>query len=82
MNSVVSNTITMKEGTVEEIEKEIIQESMAEVKIKDMTPEMESQFTKKLMEVLSRDRGEGEKVGDFEKRVLSEAVEVLEIEDP
>ena len=82
LSSAISNTITMKEGTVEEIEQEIIKESVTEVKIKDMTPEMENLFTKKLMEVLARDKGEGEKVGDFERRVLSEAIEVLEIEDP
>ncbi len=81
LKSNVSKTISVKEGTVEEIEEEIIKEVSKEVKIKELEPEKEESFMKSLMSVLDNEKGEGEKVVDFEKRVVSEAAVVLEIED-
>jgi len=80
LSSKTSQDIRMKLGTVEEIEHEILKETISEIKIKDMNKENEEVFTQQLLQVLNKEKEDGEKVGDFEKRVLSEAVKVLELE--
>jgi len=65
-----------KAGSVEEIENQIMKEVVSELKIK----EDEDIFIKALMGVLDKDRGDGEKVADFEKRLTADALKVLEIE--
>ncbi len=70
----------MKAGTVEDIEQEILKEVVSEIKIKDMSKEKEEAFTQELIQVLSREKGEGEKVADFEKRIISEGLRALDIE--
>jgi DNA repair exonuclease SbcCD nuclease subunit len=77
MQAKASKEINMKLGTVEEIEKEILKEALPEVKIK----EMEENFTSSLIQMLNKEKEDGEKVADFEKRILSEALKVLEIEN-
>ncbi|MAG78165.1 hypothetical protein CL616_02240 [archaeon] len=69
----------LKQGSVEEIEKELVKEVNSEIKIKDLTKEDEMKFTEGLMLMLDKERGEGEKVQDFEKRIFSEVVGMLDI---
>ena len=69
-----------RDGTVEEIETEIMKEATSEISLKE-TREQEELFTKALIQVLDEERGEGEKVMDFEMRLVSEAMKVLEIEN-
>ena len=70
----------MKLGTVEEIEQEIIKEQVGNVKIKEMDKDKEDAFIGQFIQLLNKEKEDGEKVFDFEKRVLSEALQVLEIE--
>jgi hypothetical protein len=63
----------MKSGSVEEIENEILNEVESEM--------FDLNFTKLLIETLDKEKNEGEKVADFEKRVLADATKVLKIED-
>ncbi len=71
--------VNLKEGSVQEIEKELVKEIESEVKIKELTKEDEVRFTENLMVMLDKDRGEGEKVQDFEKRIISEVERVLDL---
>jgi len=80
LTSKVAKEIRMKAGTVEDIEQEILKEVVSEIKIKDMSKEKEEAFTQELIQVLSREKGEGEKVADFEKRIISEGLRALDIE--
>jgi len=69
----------LKQGSVEEIEQSLVNEIECEVKIKDFTKEDEIKFTENLMLILDKEREDGEKVQDFEKRIFSEAEKVLEV---
>lgn len=80
LQSKQSKEISMKLGTVEEIEQEILKEHISEIKIKDMDKEKEDQFTQLLMQLLNKEKEDGEKVQDFEKRIISEGLKVLDIE--
>lgn len=80
LQSKKSGEIAMKLGTVEEIEKEVLKENISEIKIKDMSKEKEEEFTNRLINLLNKEKEDGEKVGDFEKRIVSESLKVLEIE--
>ena len=76
LRSKVQEDISMKAGNVEEIEEEIINEVESSVKIS----ENDIEFTKQLMKVLDKNKEEGEKVLDYEKRVVADAEKVLNIE--
>ena len=73
LTSKVIHEFDMKSGSVEEIENEILKEVESEM--------FDLAFTKLLIETLDKEKDEGEKVADFEKRILSEAIKVLKIED-
>jgi len=69
----------LKEGSVDEIEKELVKETKSEVRIKEFTDEELQKLTENLMQVLDKEREDGEKVQDFEKRVSSEVERILDI---
>ncbi len=75
-----STTIAMKEGSVEEIETGIMQELQSSVDVPNLN--MDEAFMKQLMTILAKEKGEGEKVADFEQRVLSEVSEAMLLENP
>lgn len=77
LNSKFAEQVSVKQGTVEEIEQMVFQEAQKETPLK----EINETFTKELMSILSREKGDGEKVADFEHRILSETMQVLHIED-
>ena len=77
LGSKILKKIGVKQGTVEEIEHAILQEVKTDTSLKDI----DENFTKKLMNILSRERGEGEKVSDFEHRIVSEVWGVLNLEN-
>ena len=81
LQSKENKEISMKVGTVEEIEQEILKERVAIIKIKEMSKEKEDAFASHLIHLLNKEKEDGEKVADFEKRMLSEALQVLDIEN-
>ena len=62
---------SMKEGTVEEIEKELIQEGKQETS---------EELIATLMKVLDKEKQEGEKTADFEKRITADVSKTLYLE--
>jgi DNA repair protein SbcD/Mre11 len=74
MRSIKNKEILTKIGSVEEIEEEMIKEANKE-------GENKTDFTKALIQTLDKEKVEGEKVADFEKRIVSETMGVLQIED-
>jgi hypothetical protein len=69
----------LKKGTVEEIETLILKEVVEDKKIK--LEEKEEDLTKELIQILSIEKEDGEKVADFEKRIITDALKVLKIEN-
>ncbi len=80
LQSKESKDISMKIGTVEEIEQEILKEHSSEVSMKEMDKEQQDAFSVQLIHLLNKEREDGEKVSDFEKRILSESLQVFHIE--
>ncbi len=66
----------IKGGSVEDVEQEVIREHVAQLGV----PELDSkELTDDLMSVLDKEKAEGEKSADFEKRIISEASKVLKL---
>lgn len=80
LQSKQSKEINMKLGTVEEIEQEILKEQSSKIKMKEMDKEKEEVFTQQLIQLLNKEKEDGEKVQDFEKRMISEGLQVFNIE--
>lgn len=82
-----TNKLTSKEfeeikvtaDTAEEVEESLIKEHLQQIKLKDLTAEKEERLTKALMNALNTEKDEGEKVADFEKRILDEVSKILKI---
>ncbi len=76
LSSKAFEEIKVKGGTVEEVEQEVIKEHALQL----ILPELDSEhLVQQLISVLDKEKAEGEKVADFEKRILSEASKVLKL---
>lgn len=80
LNSKELERINVSQATTEEIEDSIIKEHSAQIKLPGFDPMKAEQLTKLLMNVLNREKNEGEKQSDFEKRVVDEAFRTLQLE--
>ena len=65
---------------VEDVESFLIKEHLGQIKLDNLTKEKEENLVKSLMEILSKEKQEGETVPDFEKRVKEEIGKILEME--
>jgi len=82
-----TNALTTKEfeeikieaSNVEEMEEKLIKEHLGQIKVEGLTAEQEERITKELLTILSTEKGEGEKVADFERRVKEEVNKVLRV---
>lgn len=68
----------VEESSVEDIEETIIKEHLGQVNI-GLDKNREEELIKRLLTVLDKEKQEGEKKIDFEKRVIEELVKVLDI---
>ncbi len=71
--------IKIEKESVEDIEECLIKEHLGQIKIKDLDVIKEEKLTKELIKILNQERGEGERVTDFEKRVNEEIEKILEV---
>ncbi len=62
----------VSEDSVEEIENSLIEENTGKVRIEGLFAEQEKEMTKKLMQAMSAEKEDGERVADFEKRIISD----------
>ena len=79
LSSKLVENIDIKKGTVEEIETQILKEVIEDNKI--MLEENEEIFTRELIRILGIDKEDGEKVADYDKRILADALKVFKIEN-
>ncbi|MFH1592360.1 MAG: DNA repair exonuclease [Candidatus Woesearchaeota archaeon] len=68
--------ISVSGGSADEIEEAVIKEHLGQFEIKN-----EEELTKRLMEVFSEEKHEGERNIDFEKRVIENVMKVLKDEN-
>jgi DNA repair protein SbcD/Mre11 len=64
----------------EEIEDNLINEHLGQIKVTNMNLEKEKHLTKSLLTALNTSRDEGEKVADFDLRLKDEVKKILEID--
>jgi hypothetical protein len=69
--------VKVSASSIEDIEEDIIKEHAGQIEIEDFSPEL---VTKELMNVINKEKDEGEKVGDFEKKVSDEVKKILGVE--
>lgn len=68
--------LEIQQGTIEEIEEKIIQQTKEIVKI----PFDKEEITKKLMDILATEKQEGEKNLDFETRIIKDVSKTLKLD--
>jgi hypothetical protein len=68
----------VKQGTVEEVEQQVIKEHSPSFNIPEIN---EEDITQILIDVLNKEKNEGEKNADFEKRIFSEAKQLLNLNE-
>jgi len=73
--------LEIKGGTTENIEESIVKEHSGSVSLTGLTRDEEERLTFDLINVLNTEKKDGEKVVDFEKRVIQDIVKTLKIED-
>lgn len=71
----------VKHTTVEEIEREAIAEHAGQIPVQGWDKGRQQEITAQLMDTLSPERLEGERVQDYERRVLQSIKHLLSIED-
>ena len=71
--------IKIEQGSVKDVEEKLIKEHLGQILVKGIDVKKEEKLTKELMKILSKEREEGERVVDFEKRVKEEVERILEI---
>ncbi len=70
--------VKIKKASVEEIEEELIKEHTDQINVEDWDQKKQTQLIKTLMKILDTEKGEDEKVADFEKRIDEEAKNILD----
>lgn len=68
------DVVMVKEASVEELENSLVQQHAGQFKLADT----DAVLARKLMQVLSADKKDGERVGDFEQRVSGEVDRLFE----
>ncbi|MBI2667869.1 DNA repair exonuclease [Candidatus Woesearchaeota archaeon] len=69
------------EGTVEEIESRILTENLDNIHLKNLTEKEELSLSNNLMNILSREKDEGENKSDFENRIVKDLIKTLRLEE-
>ncbi len=69
--------VEVDSGSVEDIEEKLINEHIGQIKI----DADEKDLTKNLMRVLAAEKEEGERTADFERRIVNEAIKILNLDD-
>lgn len=72
--------INVTADTAEEVEELLIKEHLQQIKLENLTSDQEGKLTKALMKALNAEKGDGEKVADFERRIIDEVDKILKIE--
>lgn len=72
-------SIKIETRSTDQIEEDIIKEHLGQIKVSGMEDELE--LTKQLLQLLSNERQEGERVADFQDRILEEAMDILGLDE-
>jgi len=74
------NKVKAKTSSVEDVEDSLIKESIGQIKVDALSSEKEEKLTKQLMAILSKEKQEGERVADFEKRIKEDIEKIIKLD--
>lgn len=69
--------VKVAQGSVDEVENMIIKENSDQINVEDWDQQTQQQKIVELMQILSQQRADGERVVDFEKRITKQAMQIL-----
>jgi len=72
--------IKIQTDSIEETEESLIKESIGQIKVDNLGIEEEEKLTKQLMAVLSREKQDGERVADFERRIKENIEKIIKLD--
>ncbi len=72
--------VQIQSSSVEEIEEKLIAEHVEQIKVEGFSKEQMERLTNALMQALNKEKIEGERQADFEKRIIDEAFKTLQLE--
>ena len=72
--------VKAKTSSVEDVEDLLIKESLGQIKVDNLNIEKEEKLTKQMMAILSKEKQEGERVADFEKRIKEEIEKIIKLD--
>ena len=72
--------VKAKTSSVEDVEDLLIKESLGQIKVDNLNIEKEEKLTKQMMAILSKEKQEGERVADFEKRIKEEIEKLIKLD--
>ena len=72
--------VKAKTSSVEDVEDLLIKESLGQIKVDNLNIEKEEKLTKQMMAILSKEKQEGERVADFEKRIREEIEKIIKLD--
>jgi len=71
--------VKIGQGSVEEIEEKLIKEHSGKIKLKNLKPEEEVKLIKRLMNLLNKEKEEGETSEAFKKRILDDLTKIFDV---
>lgn len=72
--------IKAKTSSVEDVEDSLIKESIGQIKVDNLGIEEEEKLTKQLMAILSKEKQDGERVADFERRIKEDIEKIIKLD--
>ena len=72
--------VKVQTSSVEEVEDSLIKESIGQIKVDGLGVEKEEKLTKQLMAILGKEKQEGERVADFERRIKEDIEKIINLD--
>lgn len=72
--------IKIQTDSIEDVEDSLIKESIGQIKVDNLGIGEEEKLTKQLMAILSKEKQEGERVADFERRIKENIEKIIKLD--
>ena len=72
--------VNIQTSSVKDVEDSLIKESIGQIKVGNLNIKEEENLTKQMMAILSKEKQDGERVADFEKRIKVEIEKIVNLD--
>ncbi len=73
--------VNIQTSSVGDVEDSLIKESLGQIKVDNLNIKEEEKLTKQLMAILSKEKQDGERVADFEKRIKEDIEKIVNLDE-